>query len=89
MTAGIVRLEVGNTKNDEARTFPSSALPAMQELLERQRAYTDEVEKATGKKIDWVFHRNGEPIKSIKKAWKKATKDSELPHRIIHDFRRK
>jgi integrase len=78
--AGIMRLEVGSTKNDEGRTFPFVALPALQDLLERQRAYTDEVELATGKRVVWVFHRNGEPIKSLKKAWK-AESHFPLPGR--------
>jgi len=36
-TAGVVRLDVGSTKNREGRTFPFQALPALKALLERQR----------------------------------------------------
>src|SRR2546425_9225307 len=38
--AGVVRLEPRGTKNDEGRTFPFDALPALKTLLEAQRART-------------------------------------------------
>lgn len=85
---GTVRLWPGTTKNDKGRQFPFSYLPVLQDLLEEQSAYTAAVEKATGKKIAWVFHRNGRPIKSFKGAWQSACQKAEVPERIFHDLRR-
>ncbi len=85
---GIVRLWAGTTKNDEGRVFPFAAIPALKALLEKQRADTDAAEKATGKKIEWVFHRQGCAIKSFKKAWAVACDKAGVPDRIFHDLRR-
>ena len=104
--AGCVRLEVGTTKGKpgqrEGRTFPFAALPALQALLERQRAHTDAVERATGQIVPWVFHRNGTRIKYFEKAWRSAIDRAahtgqgalrvvvrpQLLGRLRHDFRR-
>src|SRR5205823_9312066 len=71
--AGLVRLEVGATKGKpgkrDGRTFPFAALPALQALLLAQRAHTDAVERATGRIIPWVFHRQGKPIRDYHHAW--------------------
>ena len=101
--AGLVRLEVGATKGKpgkrDGRTFPFAALTA---LLERQRAHTDAVERATGGIIPWVFHRQGKPIRDYHHAWAGAlqraavvTRDGlevvvrpQLLGRVPHDFRR-
>jgi len=86
--AGVVRLEPGTTKTDEGRTFPFSIFPAMKALLERQRARTDALQQATDQIIPWVFHRDGKPIRSFRKAWDNAIKEAGIPRRIPHDFRR-
>lgn len=86
--AGTVHLEVGSTKNREGRTFPFSALPPLAELLQRQREYTDRVEKQTGKIVPHVFHRDGEPIKDMRTAWKGATKRAGCKGAWFHDLRR-
>src|SRR5438445_675249 len=49
--AGVVLLELRSTKNDEGRTFPFDALPALQRLLKRQRARTTTLERTTGRII--------------------------------------
>src|SRR2546425_1593114 len=58
--AGIVRLEPRTTKNDEGRAFPFDALPALKRLLEKQRNRTKALERATGRIIPHVFHRDME-----------------------------
>jgi integrase len=86
--AGEVRLEVGTTKNDDGRVFPFSVYPPLGELLRRQRERTSAVEKAKGRIVSQVFHRNGRPIRDYYAAWRKACKEAGIPGRLVHDFRR-
>ena len=86
--AGWLRLEPGETKNNEGRMFPISTVPRLREVLERQLARTESVEKATGRIIPWLFHRKGRPIKSFRRAWLTACRNAGVPGRIPHDFRR-
>ena len=88
LKAGIVRLEPGTTKNDEGRTFPCSALPELQELLEEQHERTKACELETDQIIPWVFHRNGNPIKTFRVQWQRACKKAGVPGRYVHDLRR-
>lgn len=85
---GIVRLEPGTTKNDEGRIFPFAPLPQLEDLLRRQREYTEALQHATGTIIPWVFHRDGKPIRDFRGAWGTACKKAGLQGRIPHDFRR-
>ena len=41
-----------------------------------------------GRQIPWVFHRDGQPIKSFRRAWVSACKRSLLVGMIPHDLRR-
>jgi len=86
--AGVVRLEVGTTKNADGRTFPLDALPALAASLRSQRNLTDTVEAATGKTVPWVFHRFGKPIKSHYGAWRAACTRAGVDGRMLHDCRR-
>lgn len=98
--AGMVRLEVGTTKNKGGRLFPFNGLPELRELLERQRAETTAFEKASGRIVPHVFHRAGKAICDFYTAWDTAcwkaglgTKDPKTgrvveTERIPHDFRR-
>lgn len=88
LKAGIVRLEPGTTKSGEGRTFPFGAIPSLKGLLEEQRALTDALQKRLGRIVPHVFHRQGEPIRSFYKAWRKACRGAGCPGRIPHDFRR-
>jgi len=65
-----VRLEPGTTKNRGRRAFP--LIPALGALLEHRHDVTRLCERAQGRFIPWVFHRNGRPIKSIARAWRTA-----------------
>lgn len=99
--SGVVRLEPGTTKNDEARELPFAVLPELESLLRRQRERTDAVERARDRLVPWVFHREGERIKDFLGAWHSACRraglvvtserDGETVTRsafIPHDFRR-
>lgn len=87
-SAGIVRLEPGVTKNREGREFPFSALPPLADLLNEQRERTKALERAQGRIITPVFHRNGRPILSYARAWKAACKAAGAGNRLVHDLRR-
>src|SRR5882762_712018 len=84
--SGWLRLEPGETKNDEGRQFPLT--PDLRAALERQRARTLVDEKVTGTIIAWMFHRSGKPIKSFRRAWVTACRKAGIPGRLPHDFRR-
>ena len=84
--SGWLRLEPGETKNNEGRQFPLT--PDLRAALERQRARTLVDEKVTGTIIAWMFHRSGKPIKSFRRAWVTACRKAGIPDRIPHDFRR-
>ena len=86
--AGEVRLEPDTTKNDEGRTFPFRALPALAELLEQQRERTRALERETGQIVPHVFHRNGRPVRDFSAAWRKATTDAGLSGWLFHNLRR-
>jgi integrase len=83
-TQGIVRLEVGETKNDEARTFYfDEELTAIMKQQWEQRK--------DGKIIlPYVFlNRYGkDKVKRFDKSWKKACKKAKIGDRIFHDLRR-
>ncbi|MFN7972990.1 MAG: tyrosine-type recombinase/integrase [Acidobacteriota bacterium] len=81
-------LEPGTTKNDEGRVFPFGEGQAIHNLLLARRQATDDVERALGRIVPEVFHRNGRPILNFRNAWKVACADAGLPNRIPHDFRR-
>lgn len=83
--AGLVRLEPGTTKNDEARVFPLT--DELRAVLEEQKAKADDLKKQ-GTICPWVFHRNGKPIKEFRRSWKSACKAAGVAGRILHDFRR-
>ncbi len=83
---GFVRLEPGTTKNNEGRAFP--LIPELRTLLERRQAITRRCERAQGRIIARVFHRNGKPIKSLRRAWKTACEDAGRPGLLLHDLRR-
>jgi integrase len=38
--------------------------------------------------IPWVFHRDSQPIRQFKTAWKVACRKAGVPHMVFHDLRR-
>ena len=84
-TAREVRLEPGTTKNGEGRTFPFTA--DLEALLKAQLV-EHERRKKINRLVPFVFHRDGERIRSFRHAWKSACVEAGVPGRILHDFRR-
>jgi integrase len=84
---GWLRLEPGEGKTEQARTFPLTT--ELRTMLEAQRARVSEIERTTGQIVPWVFcHPDGSRIKDFRFAWAKACKDAGVPGRLVHDFRR-
>ena len=65
-----VRLDPGKTKNREGRMFPFTR--ELREVLERQRAATEDVQSRLGIVCARVFHRSGKPIKTFRIAFRSA-----------------
>jgi len=87
----VVRLEPGETKNDDARIIPLAG--ELLEMLRMQKQIRDEQWPA----CPWVFFRSGRQIKTFNGAWAKACVDTGLfrvvdgknePDRLFHDLRR-
>jgi len=78
--ARTVRLDPGETKNREGRTFYMT--PELRACLEAQKAATDEMARKTGRIIPWVFWRRARnattgalvvrPIRKFYTAWSYA-----------------
>lgn len=81
---GIVRLEVGETKNDEARTI------YMDDELKEVFAKQWETRKQSKMLIPYVFpSKDGkDKIKDFRGAWDKACQVAGIGKRLFHDFRR-
>lgn len=81
---GTVRLEVGTTKNDDARTV---APPAdLWEELKIQRTIRDK--QFPRSKFVFFNHETGKRIKDFRGSWETATCRVGLEGRLLHDFRR-
>jgi len=77
-----IRLEASDTKNRTARTIPLAeelyqALAELKAQRDWQRPHCDH-----------VFVRDGQPIKSFKKAWHSACRRVGLEGLLFHDLRR-
>jgi len=81
---GIIRLETGETKNDEGRTVYLDN--ELKEIFRRQW----EIRKQRKTLSGYVFPtENGiDKIKDFRGSWKKACKDAGIGKRHFHDFRR-
>jgi integrase len=81
---GIVRLEAGETKNDEARTvYLDDELKA---IFLRQWNTRKDAEKV----LPYVFlnESGADKIGRFDKAWKTACREAEIGVKLFHDFRR-
>ena len=56
--------------------------PPLREILEQQVSKTEALQRATGKIIPWLFHRDGKPINSFSKIWITACVDAGFGHGI-------
>jgi integrase len=86
LQAGVVRLDVGTTKNREGRSFYLTA-----ELRDVLQGQVDDIErlKEQGTICPFVFHRpDGTRIKDFRTLWHTACEAAGYPGKLFHDFRR-
>lgn len=81
VTDRAIRLEPGQTKNDEGREFP--LIPRIARIIEAQRDRMDG--KIGGPLFFWT---PGRRIKSFKESWQSAVEAAGLPDLLFHDLRR-
>jgi integrase len=86
LAVGTLRLDPGTTKNDDGRVV--YATHELLAVLRAQKATTEAFQKKSGKIVPWVFHKNGKPIRSIRRVWNTAAKAAGCPGLIPHDLRR-
>ena len=81
---GIVRLEVGETKNDEGRTV------YLDEELKQIFNRKWEERKKNGRLLPYVFlnAKRSDKVKRFDKAWRNGCDDAKIGKRHFHDFRR-
>ncbi len=84
-----MRIEGYATKNEEARTFPFAAHPALRGLLEAQQALVKDMQRVLGVVIPWVFPRaSGKQLGAFRRSWDRACREAGIPGRVPHDLRR-
>ncbi len=60
----------------------------LRDVLEQQRAITENLQRSRGVVCPSVFHRAGQQIKSFRAAFRTACTEAGCPGRVLHDFRR-
>jgi integrase len=86
---GHVWVKVADSKTKKPKTFPFSALPDLQALLEEQRRVVTALERKKQQIIPWVFPgRGGKEIVEMRWGWNAACKRAGLEGTIFHDLRR-
>ena len=89
LEAQIVRLEPGTTKSGKGRIIALEG--ELLELIQAQwekRKVAEIPGESTALLCPFVFHRNGKPIKDLRKAWIRACAVAGVSGRIFHDLRR-
>jgi integrase len=92
LEAGTLRLEPGQTKNDEGRLVYLT--PELKTLLATQVERVRAVERETGRIIPYLFpylsgrRRQGTRRRDFRKAWTTACDKAGCPGMLRHDFRR-
>ncbi|MGA2401371.1 MAG: site-specific integrase [Syntrophobacteraceae bacterium] len=81
---GVVNLNPGETKNDDARTIYMD--DEVKEVFEKQW----EIRKGSPNLYPYVFlnRRGNGKINNFRKAWAKACETAKISEKIFHDFRR-
>jgi len=92
-------IRIETTKTGEPRTLPYGALPELVAVVGRRWKVTELVQRKRGIIVGHVFHRNGRPIRHLRRSWTTAciaaglgvedeTTGERRALRILHDLRR-
>jgi integrase len=73
---------IATSKNNHGRLLALEG--ELWELSQRRHESRD----VHGKECPWVFHRYGQPILSMKEAWKSACQAAGVQGKVFHDLRR-
>ncbi len=85
-TRGLMTPPAERSENREPRELPLS--PALAALIEK-RWQARLVSGPSGPRVcDRVFHREGEPVRDFRSAWRKAVEAIGRPGLLFHDLRR-
>jgi integrase len=84
LDAGTVRLDTSKNYAGRVVVLPATLHETLQRLHDQTLALAEQI----GKRIPWVFHRNGRPIRDFRGAWAKACKKAGVPGMLFHDLRR-
>src|SRR6267142_1123919 len=85
-TRGLIAPPAERSENREPRELPLS--PALAALIEK-RWQARLVSDPNGPRVcDRVFHREGEPVRDFRSAWRKAVEAIGRPGLLFHDLRR-
>lgn len=76
---GVVRLEAGETKSGQGRTFF---------LDEELKGIISKLFAGRQLGCPYVFSHNGHPIGDIRKSWRNALKETGISEKLFHDLRR-
>jgi integrase len=87
MKAGVIRLERGEMKNGQGRSFPFAEHPELSAMIEAQREHTRQIERRSVQVVPWLFHRGGRQLKGFRAAWRTACRKTGNK-KIPHDLRR-
>ena len=84
---GVIYLRAENSKTRKPETMPLEG--ELLAIIERRReAQTIEDKDGNKRFAEYVFHRQGKPIKEFRKSWATACKKANVAHRLFHDLRR-
>jgi integrase len=78
-------VEATTARNDSGRR--SDVRHQTAQVLRAQYAELERLKK-TGRVVRAVFHRDGTPIRTFRRAWRTGCRAAGVPGRIPHDFRR-
>jgi integrase len=81
LKVGFIRLKDTDTKTDEARSIPIGR--ELREVLRHLPVALD----SEGKRVPYVFTRNGQQVKSIKRVFTRVRQETGIRNAVFHDFR--
>lgn len=82
----IIRLRGESSKNGEQRKVALEG--ELWEIIQRRASFREVISENGVRSIPLVFHRDGLPVQSIRKAWAAACKKAGVVGKLFHDLRR-